>query len=50
MTIEREFQLETLAVHAGQKVDPATLSRAVPIYQTSSYVFFMIVTMQQGFF
>ncbi|HNX05657.1 MAG TPA: PLP-dependent transferase, partial [Opitutales bacterium] len=29
----------TLAVHAGQVVDSATNSRAVPIYQTSSYVF-----------
>lgn len=29
----------TLALHAGQSPDPATLSRAVPIYQTSSYVF-----------
>jgi O-acetylhomoserine (thiol)-lyase len=32
-------QLATLAVHAGQQVDPATGSRAVPIYQTTSYVF-----------
>jgi O-acetylhomoserine (thiol)-lyase len=39
MTNERELQIETLAVHAGQEVDPTTLSRAVPIYQTSSYVF-----------
>lgn len=39
MAIERELHLETLAVHAGQEVDPTTLSRAVPIYQTSSYVF-----------
>jgi len=31
--------LETLALHAGQSPDSATLSRAVPIYQTSSYVF-----------
>jgi O-acetylhomoserine (thiol)-lyase len=30
---------ETLAVHAGQSPDPATGSRAVPIYQTASYVF-----------
>jgi O-acetylhomoserine (thiol)-lyase len=30
---------ETLAVHAGQKADPTTGSRAVPIYQTTSYVF-----------
>src|ERR1700756_4589874 len=29
----------TLALHAGQTVDPATNSRAVPIYQTTSYVF-----------
>ncbi len=29
----------TLAVHAGQVVDPTTTSRAVPIYQTTSYVF-----------
>jgi O-acetylhomoserine (thiol)-lyase len=31
--------LGTLAVHAGQKPDPTTGSRAVPIYQTTSYVF-----------
>src|SRR5918998_3302412 len=30
---------ETLALHAGQSPDPATGSRAVPIYQTTSYVF-----------
>lgn len=30
---------ETLALHAGQVVDPATNSRAVPLYQTTSYVF-----------
>lgn len=36
---EKKYHLETLALHAGQEVDPATLSRAVPIYQTSSYVF-----------
>ncbi|MDR3692074.1 MAG: O-acetylhomoserine aminocarboxypropyltransferase/cysteine synthase [Fimbriimonas sp.] len=30
---------ETLALHAGQSVDPATKSRAVPIYQTTSFVF-----------
>ncbi len=34
------YQPETLAVHAGQEAaDPATNSRAVPIYQTTSYVF-----------
>lgn len=35
----RELGLETLAVHAGQEVDPTTLSRAVPLYQTTSYTF-----------
>ncbi|NTW11491.1 MAG: aminotransferase class I/II-fold pyridoxal phosphate-dependent enzyme, partial [Chlorobiaceae bacterium] len=36
---EQQFRFETLQVHAGQKPDPATNSRAVPIYQTTSYVF-----------
>jgi O-acetylhomoserine (thiol)-lyase len=37
---EKKFGLSTLAVHAGQESpDPATGSRAVPIYQTTSYVF-----------
>ena len=31
--------LGTLALHAGQEVDPVTTARAVPIYATSSYVF-----------
>src|SRR5258708_30143404 len=30
---------ETLSLHAGQQVDPVTGARAVPIYQTTSYVF-----------
>jgi O-acetylhomoserine (thiol)-lyase len=35
-----ERRLDTIVVHAGQEVpDPATGARAVPIYQTSSYVF-----------
>lgn len=32
-------RFETLQVHAGQEPDPVTKSRAVPIYQTTSYVF-----------
>jgi len=32
-------KIETLALHAGQVADPTTGSRAVPIYQTTSYVF-----------
>ena len=33
------YHFDTLQLHAGQEVDPTTGSRAVPIYQTSSYVF-----------
>src|SRR5690606_2610953 len=39
MAEERQYRPETLAVHGGQEPDPTTLSRAVPIYQTTSYVF-----------
>ncbi|MTK52426.1 O-acetylhomoserine aminocarboxypropyltransferase/cysteine synthase [Paludibacter sp.] len=35
----QDLRFETLQVHAGQEADPTTKSRAVPIYQTSSYVF-----------
>jgi O-acetylhomoserine (thiol)-lyase len=36
---DQTYRYETLQLHAGQDPDPATNSRAVPIYQTSSYVF-----------
>ncbi|HEX7057408.1 MAG TPA: homocysteine synthase [Bacilli bacterium] len=39
MTEERRFAPETKAVHAGQELDPTTLARAVPIYQTTSFGF-----------
>jgi O-acetylhomoserine (thiol)-lyase len=39
MNRETQYHLETLALHAGQKVDSDTLSRAVPVYQTTSYCF-----------
>ncbi|MGF7398942.1 homocysteine synthase [Thermoanaerobacterium thermosaccharolyticum] len=39
MSEERKLKFDTLQVHAGQKPDPTTGSRAVPIYQTTSYVF-----------
>lgn len=39
MAEERKLSLDTLAVHAGQEIDPTTMSRAVPIYQTTSYGF-----------
>jgi len=35
----RRLNFETLQVHAGHEPDKETLSRAVPLYQTSSYVF-----------
>jgi len=36
---QKKFHFETLQLHAGQEADPTTGSRAVPIYQTTSYVF-----------
>ena len=36
---EHTYGFETLAVHAGAEPDPTTGARAVPIYQTTSYVF-----------
>lgn len=37
--IDNQLKTETLALHGGQEPDPATGSRAVPIYQTTSYQF-----------
>lgn len=39
MSDQQQWKPETLALHGGQSVDPVTGSRAVPIYQTTSYVF-----------
>ncbi len=39
MNSETKLKFSTLAIHAGQEPDPVTMSRAVPIYRTSSYVF-----------
>ena len=39
MNKQTKYHLETLALHAGQNVDSDTLSRAVPIYQTTSFLF-----------
>ncbi|MGN6814032.1 MAG: O-acetylhomoserine aminocarboxypropyltransferase/cysteine synthase family protein [Thermomicrobiales bacterium] len=36
---QHEFGFDTRAIHAGQRPDPATGARAVPIYQTTSFVF-----------
>jgi len=37
--IDSKLKIETLALHGGQEADPTTGSRAVPIYQTTSYQF-----------
>ncbi len=37
--MQKNYSFDTLQVHAGQTPDPVTGSRAVPIYQTTSYVF-----------
>jgi O-acetylhomoserine (thiol)-lyase len=39
MASDKRFGFNTRALHAGQRPDPATGSRAMPIYQTTSYVF-----------
>jgi O-acetylhomoserine (thiol)-lyase len=39
ITMAKNYRFDTLQVHAGQNPDPTTGSRAVPIYQTTSYVF-----------
>ncbi|GGE29674.1 O-acetylhomoserine sulfhydrylase [Streptococcus himalayensis] len=39
MDMAREYSFETKQLHAGQGIDPTTKSRAVPIYQTTSFVF-----------
>ncbi|MGE5604075.1 MAG: O-acetylhomoserine aminocarboxypropyltransferase/cysteine synthase family protein [Bacteroidota bacterium] len=36
---KKGYRFETLAIHAGHAPDPTTLSRGVPVYRTSSYVF-----------
>lgn len=37
--LKKNYRFETLSLHAGQVPDPTTLSRGVPVYRTSSYVF-----------
>lgn len=39
MAKDRQFGFQTRSLHAGQRPDPTTGSRAMPIYQTTSYVF-----------
>ena len=35
----KQYRLETLAIHAGQEIEPTTLARAVPIYRTTAFNF-----------
>ncbi|MST99500.1 O-acetylhomoserine aminocarboxypropyltransferase/cysteine synthase [Victivallaceae bacterium BBE-744-WT-12] len=35
----RNYHIETLALHAGQEIEPATRARAVPVYRTTAYNF-----------
>ncbi len=37
--MSNKHRFETLQLHAGQQIDPTTKSRAVPVYQTTSYGF-----------
>ncbi len=39
MSEQNNYRFNTLALHGGQEIDPTTNSRAVPIYQTTSYAF-----------
>ena len=39
MNIQSKYRLGTLCLHGGQRPDPTTGSRAIPIYQTTSFVF-----------
>src|ERR1700709_1866691 len=39
MTPSNDWSFETRQIHAGQTADPTTGARALPIYQTTSYVF-----------
>ncbi|MCL2006174.1 MAG: O-acetylhomoserine aminocarboxypropyltransferase/cysteine synthase [Planctomycetaceae bacterium] len=36
---EKQYHLDTLAIHAGQEIEPCTMARAVPIYRTTAYNF-----------
>ncbi len=35
----RKYHIDTLAIHAGQEIEPTTLARAVPVYRTTAYNF-----------
>ena len=37
--MSKKYSFETLALHGGQTIDPETLSRGVPVYRTSSFLF-----------
>jgi O-acetylhomoserine (thiol)-lyase len=37
--MSKKYRIETLAIHAGQEIEPTTLARAVPVYRTTAYNF-----------
>lgn len=37
--MSKNYRYETLAIHAGQEIEPSTLARAVPVYRTTAYNF-----------
>lgn len=37
--MDKKYHIETLAIHAGQEIEPSTLARAVPVYRTTAYNF-----------
>jgi O-acetylhomoserine (thiol)-lyase len=39
MSEEKKYHLDTLAIHAGQEIEPTTRARAVPVYRTTAYNF-----------
>ncbi|MGN0879207.1 MAG: O-acetylhomoserine aminocarboxypropyltransferase/cysteine synthase family protein [Oligosphaeraceae bacterium] len=39
MTDQKHYHIETLALHAGQEIEPTTMARAVPVYRTTAYNF-----------
>lgn len=39
MTQDHQYKFETLQLHGGQSIDPATNARAVPIYASTSFAF-----------
>lgn len=37
--MSKNYKFETIALHGGQLIEPTKLSRAIPVYRTTSYIF-----------